>query len=73
MKNSIQKRTEEYIKHHPSIKDCLKKDIVNYSALARLISKELKIKSIEAISVACRRYQEKIKKDKILEKKSEIF
>jgi len=55
--------TEEYINSHPSIKDCLKKDLINYSALSRLISKELNLKkktSKEAILVANRKHKEKI-------------
>jgi uncharacterized protein YktA (UPF0223 family) len=66
--------TEEYINSHPSIKDCLKKNLINYSALSRLISKELNIEkktSKEAILVASRRYKEKINsklsEDKIIE------
>lgn len=55
--------TEEYIKSHPSIKDCLKRGLINYSALSRLLSQELHIEkktSKEAILVASRRYREKI-------------
>jgi len=62
--------TEKYIEEHPCIKDCLKKDIVNYSKLSRLISKELGIErktSIDAIQIACRRYAEKLKKSLTLE------
>jgi len=57
--------TQEYIESHPSIKDCLKKGLINYSALSRLISKDLRIEkktSMEAILVASRRYKIKIKK-----------
>lgn len=55
--------TEKYILDHVSIKDCLKKGLVNYSALARLISKELGIEkkaSKEAILVAARRFRMKM-------------
>ena len=64
--------TEKYIEEHPCIKDCLKKDIVNYSKLSRLISKELGIEkktSIDAIQIACRRYAEKLKRGTTLEDK----
>ena len=57
------KLTEEFIETHPSIKDCLKKGLINYSALSRLISKELNIEkktSMEAILVASRRYKDRI-------------
>ena len=74
--------TVKYIEEHPSIKDCLKKGVVNYSKLSRRISKELKIEkktSMEAILIACRRYAEKLKmykeqEDMVFEilKKSEL-
>jgi len=56
--------TERYIEEHISIKDCLKKGIVNYSALSRLAAKDLgieKTSSKEAILVAARRYRERLK------------
>jgi len=34
---NIAKVTKSYIKKHPSIKDCIYKGVVNYSALAREI------------------------------------
>ncbi|MBN2423110.1 ACT domain-containing protein [Candidatus Woesearchaeota archaeon] len=68
MKHTIQKQTEKYIREHPSVKDCLKNGLVNYSALTREISKELKINNFDAILVACRRYKEKITQEKTLQK-----
>lgn len=56
--------TQNYISKHSSIKDCLKKGLINYSALSRQISKELDISgksSKEAILIAARRYKDKIK------------
>jgi len=64
--------TEKYLSEHPSIKDCLREGIINYSKLSRKIAKELgieKITSIEAILIAARRYENKIKKEKIREDK----
>jgi len=63
--------THAYLSKHPSIKDCLKQGIVNYSKLSRKIAKELDIEkqtSIEAILIACRRYEDKLQKDQQLEK-----
>ncbi len=63
--------TEKYIKEHPSIKDCLKNGVINYSKLSRKIAKELGIEkktSMEAILIACRRFSEKLKKEKVQEK-----
>lgn len=56
--------TEKFINEHVSVKDCLKKGLLNYSALSRLIAGELGIEketSKEAILVAARRYKDKIK------------
>ena len=64
--------TKQYLKEHPSIKDCLKHGIINYSKLSRKIAKELDIQkktSLEAILIACRRYEDKIKNEKVLENK----
>lgn len=64
--------TEKYLKEHPSINDCLKNGIINYSKLSRKIASDLSIEkktSIEAILIACRRYEAKIKDEKILEDK----
>lgn len=48
----------DYIDTHPSVKDCLKDDLVNLSALSRQIMKERSLGSMEAILVACRRYKD---------------
>jgi hypothetical protein len=64
--------TKKYLAEHPSIKDCLKHGIINYSKLARKIAKELNIEkktSLEAILIACRRYEAKLKDEKTLEDK----
>lgn len=76
MNKSTTKLTEEYIQEHPYIKNCLKKNLINYSSLARLISKELKIEkksSKEAILIAARRFQDKLKKELINERKIKIL
>jgi len=52
----IARQVREYIGAHPSVSDGLKMGIVNYSALARRISKELGIRQREAVLAACRRY-----------------
>ena len=64
--------TQRYLEEHPSIKDCLKNNIINYSKLSRKIATELKIDkktSIEAILISCRRYEAKLKNKNTLEKK----
>jgi sulfur transfer complex TusBCD TusB component (DsrH family) len=52
----IAREVRDYIAGHPSVSDGLKMGIVNYSALARKISKELGIRRKEAVLAACRRY-----------------
>jgi len=72
MKETTTKLTVEYIKQHPDIKNCLKRGIINYSSLARLIAKNLDIEkktSKEAILIASRRFHDKLKKEQDYEKK----
>lgn len=62
--------TVKYLEEHPSIKDCLKHRVINYSRLSRKIAKELDIEkksSMEAILIACRRYAARLQKESILE------
>ena len=69
---NITKSTENYILEHPSIKDCLKNGLINYSSLSRKIASELNLdlkKNFDAILIACRRYKRKLKKEEIHENK----
>lgn len=69
---NITRLTEDYISNHPSIKDCLKGDLVNFSSLSRRIAEELYLnakKNFDAILIACRRYQRKLKNEEVLENK----
>jgi hypothetical protein len=67
---TVTQLTEDYIKKHPSIKDCLHKDVVNFSKLARKIAKDLRVSAnMEAILIACRRYKEKIVNENVAEDK----
>jgi aspartokinase len=69
---NITKITEKYVNEHPSIKDCLRKGMINYSALTRKIAEELGLdvkKNFDAILIACRRYYRKVQKEDVLEKK----
>jgi len=61
-KESVAERTRAYIDAHPSVKDCISKDLINYSSLARQIMKDLGIKNEEAVMIACRRYAVKLAK-----------
>lgn len=71
METNTAELTNEYINEHPYVKNCLKKGLINYSALARHIAKELNIEkksSQEAILVAARRAHDKLRKELAQEK-----
>ncbi|MBI4447672.1 hypothetical protein HY643_01710 [Candidatus Woesearchaeota archaeon] len=56
---------KEYLKNNPYLADALKKDVVNYSKLARTIIKESHLHlAFEAVVVACRRYKKEVKLQK---------
>ncbi|MCL4324366.1 MAG: ACT domain-containing protein [Candidatus Thermoplasmatota archaeon] len=55
--------TRRYIDEHPSIRDCLAWDVINFTALARKILEEKGVKNEEAVTVACRRYQKQMSGD----------
>ena len=56
-KPSVAQVVRDYIDTHPSVKDCLKYDLLNLSALSRRIMEERGIKNMDAALIACRRYQ----------------
>ena len=58
--DSIARKTIEFVREYPFIMYALKKDLINYSSLARLIQKETGIKNFDAILVSLRRYQNQI-------------
>lgn len=47
----------------PSVRHCLAKGLINYSALARLICEEHGVKEFDAALVACRRMKNRLKSD----------
>ena len=57
---SISDTVRVYLKNKPYTQEALEYGIVNFSALARLIQKELGIKNYQAIKAAIRRYAEHI-------------
>jgi len=69
---NITKLTEGYISEHPSIRDCLKNGLINYSSLSRNIASKLNLdikKNFDAILIACRRFQRKLNTEEVLENK----
>jgi len=62
-KMSISDLTISFVEENPTVKSCLKKGFINYSALARKIADSNEIKnnsSFDAIVVALRRYKQKL-------------
>ncbi len=71
-RQSITRLVEDYITNHPSVKDCLKNDLVNFSNLSRQTAEELGLdvkRNFDAILIACRRFQLKLKKEETFEKR----
>lgn len=61
-KPSVAETTRKFIDRHPSIRDCISKDLVNFSSLSRMIMKETGVKHEEAVLAASRRYAAKLSK-----------
>lgn len=53
-----------FVRSRAAIQECLRLGVVNYTALARLIGREEKIKNLPAAVAACRRVRGKIAKAK---------
>lgn len=58
---SVNRLAQQYISLNPSIKDCLKRGLINYSALAREICRTRETKKFDAALVACRRLANRLK------------
>ena len=72
MEKKTSELTNEFIKEHFDIKSCLKKGLINYSALARHISEDLKIEkksSKEAILVSAIRLKKRLESERSNEKR----
>lgn len=57
--------TRAYIDDHPSIRDVLRDDLLNYTALARKLQGERSLRNEEAVTIACRRYQHELAKETV--------
>ena len=60
MAASVAKQVHAWIRERPYLTYALKKDLINFSSLARMIQKDLDIKNFDAVIVAIRRYQKDI-------------
>ncbi|MFH0978250.1 MAG: hypothetical protein V1837_03010 [Candidatus Woesearchaeota archaeon] len=58
---NITRVTEAYINNHPTIRQAIRANLVNYSKLSRKILQETGMKSKDAVLIACRRYYNKTK------------
>ena len=58
----ISKQVKAYIERKPFVLEAIEQDIVNFSALAREVRKDLAIKNVDTIKVALIRVSEKYKK-----------
>jgi len=68
---NITRIVEDFVRERPSVRDCLTRDIVNYSKLSRLILKEIPMDgkdNFDAVLIAARRVSSKLKKEKQHEK-----
>jgi hypothetical protein len=50
-----------YIEDHPSVRDCLGYDIINFTSLGRKIRADTGLANQEAVEVACRRYRRQMR------------
>jgi hypothetical protein len=58
---TITRLTQRYISERPSVRDCLKRGLINYSALTREICKDAGMARFDAVLIACRRYYQRLK------------
>ncbi len=57
---SIAKQVFDWIRERPYIIYALKKDLINFSSLSRMIQKDLDIGNFDAVIIAARRFQNEI-------------
>lgn len=57
---NVAKMTQEYIGSHASVKECARRGLVNFSALAREICTEHGLDRFEAVLAACQRYSRRL-------------
>jgi hypothetical protein len=54
---TIADQTRLYIEDHESLREGLRSDLLNFTALARKIQADAGLRNEEAVTIACRRYQ----------------
>lgn len=71
MRDSIAAQTQHYIAQHPYLKECIKRGLVNYSALAREVCGTLGVPVTKAVVVAASRYARRLSKQRSHERQLE--
>ncbi len=61
---SVSENVWLYVKGKPYLQEALEKGVVNYSALARMIDREMEGKNFDAVKAALRRLNERLKKER---------
>jgi hypothetical protein len=64
---TVTRLTQRYISERPSVRDCLKRGLINFSALTREICLEFGEEHFDAVLAACRRYYQRIHDKESLE------
>jgi hypothetical protein len=60
---TIADQTRLYIEDHASLREGLREDLLNFTALARKIQSEAGLRNEEAVTIACRRYQRNLDRE----------
>ncbi|MFH1588688.1 MAG: ACT domain-containing protein [Candidatus Diapherotrites archaeon] len=68
----LSKQIEDYLKKKPFVLEAVSQGIINYSALARKICKELDYASFDSVKISLIRLSEKLKKKRIQKEKKVI-
>ena len=56
-KLSFTRIARRYLTEHASVRDCLLRGLINYSALAREIADLYQVENVDALQIACRRFR----------------
>lgn len=59
---SIAEAVRSVLDSKPCVQDCMRMNLINSSALARMLCEELETRKVQAVNSAIRRYQESIEK-----------
>ncbi|HEV2166591.1 MAG TPA: ACT domain-containing protein, partial [Thermoplasmata archaeon] len=60
---TIADQTRLFIEDHASLREGLREDLLNFTALARKIQGDTGLRNEEAVTIACRRYQRNLARE----------